>query len=67
MHAPTTCPYGHPLGPGRVLVGWKPCGCDGARDAGGHRTYSCNACRELSDRRETLCYFPPHRMIHDAT
>lgn len=32
---PARCPNGHPLRPGRVLVGWSPCRC------GGHRTWEC--------------------------
>jgi hypothetical protein len=60
---PTVCPYGHPFGPGRFLVGWLPCRCDWAQALGGHRTYFCNACDALSDRRQTICYFPPHRVV----
>jgi hypothetical protein len=39
--APTCCPHGHQLGPGRVLVGHQPCGCD---MRGGHTTWSCQEC-----------------------
>lgn len=35
---PERCPEGHPLVPGRMLVGWKPCGCT---PNGGHRTIEC--------------------------
>jgi hypothetical protein len=35
---PATCPNGHRLGPGRVLVGWQACDC------GGHRTWACREC-----------------------
>lgn len=56
---PATCPYGHPLGPGKVLVGWLPCGCEWTT-IGGHRTYQCTACLTLSDKRQTVCHFPPH-------
>ncbi|ROO90440.1 hypothetical protein EDD29_8167 [Actinocorallia herbida] len=54
---PVACPYGHLLGPGRVLVGWRPCRCSPA--TGGHRTYSCRACQALSDQRQTTCHQPP--------
>jgi hypothetical protein len=57
---PTTCPYGDPLGEGGVLVGWFPCGCPAALDNHrGHRTYSCQVCREKR-RWKTVCYSPPH-------
>lgn len=40
--APTHCPNGHELGPGRVLVGWQaPRG--GTLDAG-YRTHECRQC-----------------------
>lgn len=35
--APTHCPAGHPLLPGKVLVGWLPCGTHH-----GHRTHQCH-------------------------
>lgn len=67
--APDYCPYGHRLGPNQVLVGWLPCGCAWAMAPGwdgepirGHRTYYCTACRELSDRRQTIFYWPPHKI-----
>jgi hypothetical protein len=31
---PERCPNGHPLGPGRVLIGWLPCQCSWAREFG---------------------------------
>ena len=62
---PTICPYGHPLIPGMVLVGWLPCRCDWAGDLGGHRTWQCWACNQLSDKRQTICYWPPHRVEVD--
>lgn len=43
MTSPLSCPEGHLLGAGRVLVGWYPCQCPGARN-GGHRTWTCRAC-----------------------
>lgn len=57
---PARCPYGHELGPGRVLVGWTPCHCVSDEEGRGHRTYYCLACHELSDKRQTICYFPEH-------
>jgi hypothetical protein len=62
---PTVCPYGHPLGAGNVLVGWRPCtDCPDARgNRNGHTTYQCLACGEhpdLGQRRKTIAYFPPH-------
>jgi hypothetical protein len=39
---PTECPNGHPFGPGRVLVGWSTCSCQG--EPGGHRTVFCRVC-----------------------
>ena len=32
---PARCPHGHPLRPGRVLAGWRPCRC------GGHKSWEC--------------------------
>lgn len=37
--APTHCPEGHELGPGRVLVGHDP-------GVVAHRTYDCVSCME---------------------
>lgn len=37
------CPVGHELGARRVLLGWRACGCAGARH-GGHRTWTCVSC-----------------------
>ncbi|NKT60965.1 hypothetical protein GS885_23430 [Rhodococcus hoagii] len=48
--APKQCPNGHPLGPGRVLVGWFACSCT---ERGGHRTYDCRQCG-------AVIYRPPH-------
>jgi len=42
------CPVGHPLIPGRTIVGWKPCLCISGRT--GHRLYWC----ELHDVAMTL-------------
>lgn len=50
---PEGCQFGHPWGPGRVIVGWLPCSCDPARKAQqrgpGHLTVSCQApgCRSV--------------------
>lgn len=38
--APSYCPRGHRLGPGRVLVGSQVCDAE----HGHHRTHSCVAC-----------------------
>jgi hypothetical protein len=27
---------------------------------GGHRTYTCRTCQELSDKRQVIAYFPEH-------
>lgn len=53
------CPYGHPLRPGRILVGWSPCGCAPAlRNHRGHRTVQCLAC--LEHRITSVRYAPEH-------
>lgn len=54
--APTHCPFGHKLAPGRVLVGWSPCDCAGAA-FGGHRTFRCRGC----EPEQTVMYEPEHR------
>ncbi|WP_018658240.1 hypothetical protein [Actinomadura flavalba] len=60
--APSACPYGHRLEPGRVLVGWSPCVCppcaNRARGRRGHRTYLCLACKD--EHVTTVCYRPHH-------
>lgn len=58
---PNTCPYDHPLVPGRILVGWAPCQCAPALAAGhgrGHRTTQCRACSD--EHRTTVRYEPYH-------
>lgn len=40
--APTRCPNGHPLGPGRVLVGWQA-PTHGTLEQGS-RTHECREC-----------------------
>ena len=40
---PTRCPAGHLLA-GNVNVGWTPCAC--SAEARGHRTYTCQTCKE---------------------
>lgn len=56
------CPYGHPLVPGRILVGWAPCQCASAL-AGlrgrGHRTTQCLAC---ADRNITSVRYEPEHL-----
>lgn len=49
---PLSCPNGHILGAGQVLVGWRACGCAGARH-GGHRTWTCRRCLEAGVGNET--------------
>ena len=40
---PAACQHGHEWGPGKVIVSWKPCDCQSARDSGklGHLSVSC--------------------------
>ncbi len=45
--APVTCPAGHDLGPGRVLIGHRPCTC-----GTGHRSYRCRTC-------DATIFWPP--------
>ena len=61
MHSiePSTCPYGHRLGPRRMLVGWMPCVCaEAIARFGGHTTVQCDACQEAGVR--CVLYDPPH-------
>ena len=54
--SPKRCPQGHRLGPDRVLVGWRPCGCPTsthASGAQGHRSWECRVCGAVILR-------PPH-------
>ncbi|GAA2112240.1 hypothetical protein [Actinomadura alba] len=64
---PTTCPYGHQLGPRRVLVGWHPCQCrlDLVEAYRGHRTYQCVTCQKHN--WTTICYLPYHLSSGDTT
>ncbi|MCP2334752.1 hypothetical protein [Actinomadura rupiterrae] len=61
-HVPFLCPRGHRLGPGRVIVGWSPCGCPPVLERGrglrGHRTYLCLTCKD--EHVTTMCYLPHH-------
>lgn len=41
--SPLSCPRGHLLTGGHVLVGWHTCSCPGAIN-GGHRTWTCRSC-----------------------
>ncbi|HET9893733.1 MAG TPA: hypothetical protein VFQ44_02255 [Streptosporangiaceae bacterium] len=56
--APPRCDYGHRLGPGRILAGWRPCGCTEAIKAGrlGHQTVTCTACLDV---KVTTVYLEP--------
>jgi len=40
---PVKCSRGHEWGPGKVIVSWKPCDCQSAKDSGklGHLMVSC--------------------------
>ncbi|WUI02120.1 hypothetical protein OHR68_10020 [Spirillospora sp. NBC_00431] len=56
---PATCPNGHKLQPGRVLVGWSPCTCEAAWAAHkGHRTTQCRDCQD--EGWTTVRYAPEH-------
>ena len=60
-----TCPLGHQLGPGRVLLGWHPCGCPPAgRPVCGprsppQRTCFRPLCGQCHARRSPPCVTPP--------
>ena len=58
---PVTCPNGHQLRAGRVLVGWVACQQADAA-TGGHRTHRCLEC-------EATVYTPPmdERCEHPTT
>jgi hypothetical protein len=47
LQAPTECINGHPLGPGRMLVGHQRCTC-----RGGHLSWTCLTC-------DATFYWPP--------
>lgn len=58
----STCPNGHVLRPGRVLIGWSPCTrcpatATAQRGLRGHRTVQCLDCRD--NGVETVRYEPP--------
>ena len=61
---PGFCPFGHLLGPGRVLISWTPCICQPAKEAAkqgrgmGHATLRCRACEDQG--RTTIYSEPPH-------
>jgi hypothetical protein len=62
--APGACAYGHYFGPGKVSLGWTPCGCQAARDeaersgaAMGHRYIVCRVCE--AGGRKTWIFLPP--------
>lgn len=58
-HKPVTCPYGHPMRPGAIRVGWAPCDCPPALTRHrGHRTYLCERCGTAG--RQTVSYNPEH-------
>ncbi len=61
---PEFCPAGHRLVPGRMLVGWQPCGCSAI---GGHRDIEClelvggRECGQRWERPECTTYIAPGR------
>lgn len=61
---PWLCPENHWLGPGLVTVGWMPCDCPPAMEAGkqgkgrGHMWWKCRACED--EGRQTFIHDPPH-------
>jgi hypothetical protein len=56
-HTPRTCPYGHRLTAGLVLVGWHWCQCTEAiNHHRGHRTHQCLTCVDY--RITSVCYTP---------
>lgn len=61
--APRFCagPERHPLGPGKVGVGYHSCPCPPVVAAGGngHRTWRCHACGDVQE-------WPPHQAEPDA-
>jgi hypothetical protein len=64
-HEPATCPEGHYLGPGRVTIGWMPCGCEPALEAAaergrspGHHYWVCRTCEEQG--AQVWVFDPPH-------
>lgn len=46
--APDKCGNGHRFGPNLVLVGFRHCSCPGASVGGGHRTYRCRVCNDVT-------------------
>jgi hypothetical protein len=61
---PNECPNGHPLGAGRVQLGWSPCQCPTALVRHrGHTTYRCLACEQAG--WTSIAYQPEH--IRTAT
>jgi hypothetical protein len=57
--APTSCPYGHTLGPGQAQPAWEPCKCEWSRRLRGHRTVRCRECER--NGMSTVFYDPPHQ------
>lgn len=57
---PNYCPNGHPFGPDKVLVGWRP---PPVGQVGpGSRTYECLQCGAIMDWKPTLTPASgPHR------
>jgi hypothetical protein len=69
--APAVCPHNHVLRyggrkdakflPNRVLVGWTPCSCPGARERKppSHHWVECQQCA-AEGRPDAMVYGPPH-------
>lgn len=60
---PGPCPRcGTTADDGRLIVGWLPCDCPGARH-GGHRSYECTVCGAITyrtrhtDHRRSAAYW----------
>jgi hypothetical protein len=54
-------PYGHRLGPGRVVRSWLPCICEGTLRGRGDKGHLWILCRTYEDAgQKTWYYEPPH-------
>lgn len=63
---PLSCPVGHLLAGGRVLVGWYPCGCSGSSN-GGHHTWICGTRLDLGrDPASYVIYDGRHDLIESG-
>lgn len=61
---PKVCARGHPVGPYRVQISWKPCLCAPAQEAAGrgrgmgHLMVRCRVCED--EGLTTIYYEPEH-------